>query len=75
MTVSELINKLKDYPADQLVVVDGYETGFDDIEKLEPVSIVLFTKKEWWNGRYELKKAANAVPAVSLSGNREYKHD
>lgn len=31
MTVHELIEKLKKYPSDTLVLVQGYEGGFSDI--------------------------------------------
>ena len=30
MTKKELIEKLKDYPDNVLIVVDGYEEGYDD---------------------------------------------
>ena len=33
MTVSELIAKLQEYPSDMLVMVNGYEGGYDDVKE------------------------------------------
>lgn len=34
MTVEELIVNLNNYPKDMKVVVNGYESGFDDIDEI-----------------------------------------
>ena len=54
MTVSELINLLRNYPADLRVVVDGYEDGFDDLspEQLSVVKVGLDTGKDEWVGAH-----------------------
>ena len=43
MTAQELIEILKTYPADLRVVVNGYETGYDDLEstsvRLEKIAL------------------------------------
>ena len=35
MTVQQLIEILKTYPADALVVTEGYEDGYEPIKKVE----------------------------------------
>jgi hypothetical protein len=34
MTVKELINELQKFDPDHIVVVDGYETGYDEVKAL-----------------------------------------
>lgn len=34
MTVSELIKELQDHPGNMVVLVDGYESGYDAIGKI-----------------------------------------
>jgi hypothetical protein len=70
MTASELIDKLKQYPANMRIVVAGYESGFDDIEMINYVSIDKFRKKQEWDGRYRERNNATTVNAVALLGNR-----
>lgn len=58
MTVSELIEKLKQMPPNRVVVVRGYEDGYDD-----PIvclgQAMLYTNKEdsldydWWRGVHD----------------------
>jgi hypothetical protein len=44
MTVAELIDKLKLFPHDRIVLVDGYEDGFDDINQ-DPYTIWVFSNE------------------------------
>jgi hypothetical protein len=39
MTVAELIEKLKQFPPDRKVLVDGYEHGYDDPEELYSLQV------------------------------------
>ena len=76
MTVSELINLLRNYPADLRVVVDGYEDGFDDLspEQLSVVTVGLDTGQDEWVGDHiearflatELDTTAEVVEALVL---------
>ena len=52
MTVEELIRTLRKYPKDMRVVVNGYETGFDDLEArlIHVREIRLNAAEEWWEG-------------------------
>jgi len=60
MTAQELIEILKTYPADLRVVVNGYETGYDDLEstsvRLE--KIALNAGKEDYEGGHESARFA-----------------
>lgn len=58
MTVAELINKLKEMPQDMMVVIPGYEGGYDNPE-LKFDSMILdanwngTNKNHWYNGRHD----------------------
>lgn len=40
-TVSELIEKLKTFSPDTLVLIDGYEDGYADIGVIKPSKVTL----------------------------------
>jgi hypothetical protein len=44
MTADELIRQLQKLPPETPVLVEGYETGFDDIESLKSVDVFRFRK-------------------------------
>ena len=73
MTVKELIRILQKYPQGMRVVVNGYETGFDDLEaRLVSVrEIRLNAGEEWWDGQHlaaedARKKGSPFVKALVL---------
>lgn len=68
MTIHELIESLKRYPPGMQVVVKGYEDGFNDIDTIKQVSIILNTNEEWWYGAHSDSKDKPGVPALSLTG-------
>jgi hypothetical protein len=54
MTVSELIEQLKNYPADMRVLALGYEGGFDDINlKTDDIVFNVNNKDTWYMGSHE----------------------
>jgi hypothetical protein len=53
MTVSQLIEELKNYPQDLPVVVSGYEGGYNDVDAFENIDIVLDYHTAWYYGRHE----------------------
>ena len=53
MTVEELIQHLRNLPADTRVVVQGYEDGYDDISSIRSVCIKPAPNAEWYYGRYD----------------------
>ena len=54
MLVRELLELLRQYPADLRVVVNGYENGYDDLTsgRISTAKISLNTGKHEWDGRH-----------------------
>lgn len=55
MKVSDLIKLLQEYPPDLRVVVDGHESGYDDLtpRQITIEEIGLNTGRDDWEGRHE----------------------
>lgn len=53
MTVSELIQKLQQADPDSKVLVDGYEDGYEELEKVSFVSVKYKKEQAWYYGPYE----------------------
>jgi hypothetical protein len=53
MTVKQLKELLNEYPDDMLVVVSGYEGGFNDISDAEIIVLKRDVHSEWYYGRHE----------------------
>ncbi len=53
LTVEELINKLKTYPGNLKVLVDGYEGGLDAILDMSMINIEYDETKKWYYGPFE----------------------
>ncbi|MGB3949255.1 MAG: hypothetical protein WBM13_14805 [Bacteroidia bacterium] len=64
MTVQELIELLKRFPQDALVVTEGYETGCEPIKKVELITVEENKNREWWDGKYD--KSENGLDVVFL---------
>jgi hypothetical protein len=73
MTVGELIEALKAFPADRRVVVPGYEGGADDI--LAPKQICIRSRDpdhtEDWFGPHAVRDVGE--PAVLIADVRQHK--
>lgn len=66
MTVQDLIQILRTYPADMRVVVNGYEDGFDDVspERIAVVRVQLNRGTKDWQGRHlEPETQTEEMPA------------
>ena len=52
MNVRDLIELLGEYPAEMRVVVQGYEDGYDDVERsrIAQTQVKLNAGKEQWEG-------------------------
>lgn len=68
MTIQELIDKLKTFPPETLVVVRGYEEGYNDISILKEISLELDANEEWYYGQHTISKDSNAPKAIVLLG-------
>ncbi len=73
MKVKELIDKLLSYNPDWRVVVDGYESGYDEVCSITEVPIVPNSHKNdsekddaWWDGEFKYSKNQDAEIAILL---------
>ena len=66
MTVKELIEKLKSFPPDALVVTEGYEEGYDTIKKASTLKVEENPQKKWYVGEYTDSDKPNAIQVVYL---------
>ena len=57
MTIKELIEKLKDYPEDTRVIVDGYEGGYEDVNNVDIIHIKLNVNSADYYGPHDSCKA------------------
>lgn len=53
MTVKELIEKLQQLDPELRVFVEGYEGGYNDVDKLREEIIALDFHEEWYYGKHE----------------------
>lgn len=53
MTAKELIAKLQALPPETPILVEGYETGFDDIVELGLEKVVRYRRAQEWDGEYQ----------------------
>jgi hypothetical protein len=55
MKVKELIEQLQKFDPEQIVVVDGYETGYDEVKKLYHIAGLskLPDDKAYYDGEYQ----------------------
>ena len=61
MTVSELIEQLKSYPADMRVLVPGYEGGYNDTGLKTEEIVFNFSKNDaWYYGPHECVRFADS---------------
>lgn len=53
MTAEELIARLEGLPPDTPVLVEGYETGFDDVVEFTSEQVVRYRHAQDWDGEYQ----------------------
>ncbi|RBP69569.1 hypothetical protein [Marinobacter nauticus] len=53
MTTEELIEHLKLLPPETPVLVEEYETGFDDIVEFTSEQVVWYRHAQEWDGEYQ----------------------
>jgi hypothetical protein len=78
MTAEELIAQLEKLPPETPVLVEGYETGFDDIVELTPEQVVRYRHAQEWDGEYQtLDRFSNTetgrLKAVVIHGRRGHR--
>jgi len=60
MKVKELIEQLQKFDPEQMVVVDGYETGYDEIKEVQHITGLSYypkLDKHWYDGEYQEVKS------------------
>ena len=78
MTAEELIAQLQELPPETPVLVEGYETGFDDIVELTPEQVVRYRHAQEWDGEYQVpdrfsNPETGAWQAVVICGRRGHR--
>ena len=53
MKVKELMKQLQLYNPEQMVVIGGYEGGYDEIEEVKEIKLQLNVNKAWYYGKHE----------------------
>ena len=53
MKVKELIAQLHLCNPEQMIVIDGYEGGFKEVETIEQINLRLNVNEEWYYGKHE----------------------
>jgi hypothetical protein len=64
MNGRQLIEQLQKYPPDIRVICKGYESGFDDISKVERQGIIVNHNDCWWKGKYA--DPSQALPSEAM---------
>ena len=62
MTVEELINALQQYDPKLRVAVQGYEGGYSDVSRAEPVELALNVHDDWYYGPHYVSDAFHVKP-------------
>lgn len=53
MTAEELIKRLKSLPPETPVLVEGYETGYDEIINLTTQEVIRYRNAQEWDGEFQ----------------------
>ena len=78
MTAAELIERLKTLPPESTVLVEGYETGNNDIVELTPEQVVWYRNAQEWDGEYQTldcfsSTEAERQPVAIIRGRRGHR--
>ena len=52
MTVKELISELQKHNPEKLVLVSGYEEGYDDLKEVREIKVNYKPTDKYWKGEY-----------------------
>lgn len=66
MTVSEMIEKLKEFPQDMRVIRAGYEGGFSDIDEFNYTPIKLNKNTAWYYGKHDSPRDEEVADETAL---------
>ena len=73
MNVKELIELLSLEDPQKRIVVDGYESGYDEVDKISYVNVIPNTDQgdsekddRWWDGEFELSECTEGEDVILL---------
>ena len=66
LTVKDLMQKLSTYPADQRVLLEGYEGGYCGVLNIKQVQMTFNQHKESWMGPHEEDSSSKDSVVVIL---------
>ena len=75
MTVKELNEKLNSFADDMIVLVGGYEDGFNDISEIRELKIKLNVNKHWFEGAHEESDDTTTREAIAFLGTNKNAKD
>ena len=75
MTVKELKAKLNSFDDDLIVLVRGYEDGFNDISEIREIKIKLNVNEHWFEGDHEESDDADTREAIAFLGSNKNAKD
>lgn len=64
MIVRELINQLQSLDQDLLVLVSGYETGYNDLTEIEVIEVKLSNSTAGYDGKYNYIGTYDTAPPL-----------
>lgn len=74
LTVGQLIELLRQYQEDTVVLIQGYETGWDSVHAIRQSEVVEYRKAHDWDGEYQeakqFRQPVGQRPAVLIEGRR-----
>ena len=53
MNVEQLIKELQKHSPDKMVLVSGYEQGYDELKKVHEIKVKHVPTDKYWKGEYE----------------------
>jgi hypothetical protein len=69
MNVKELVEQLQSYDPSTMVVIDGYEGGYNEVKALVEIKLRLDAHDKWYYGKHEIltndSKSADCL-AISI---------
>ena len=68
-TVTKLIEALKVFPGDTLIVMSGYESGYENIEPPKLTKLQQQKENKYWDGEFQEteQEGENVLDAVVLN--------
>lgn len=58
MTVDELITKLQEFPKDMVVLVSGYESGYNEAKEVEIKNLCRVHGQPYYDGDYQYPRSS-----------------